>query len=100
MKKALLAFSVFALPLVSSAQDLDNLNTLADSIGGLINTLVPIVFTLALLYFFWGLADFVRKVGGNEMEEGKNKMIWGLITLFVMASVWGIIKFIGDAFSL
>jgi hypothetical protein len=31
---------------------------------------------------------------GNEKEEGKKIMIWGVIALFVMTSIWGLISFV------
>ena len=53
---------------------------------------------MALLAFFWGLAKYIFHSNDEEKKaEGKNIMIWGIVALFVMASVWGIVKFIGDA---
>jgi len=61
-------------------------------IGSLIRLLIPIVVALALLYFFWGLAKFVL-ASGNEVDKqkGKDIMLWGIVAIFVMVSVWGII---------
>lgn len=97
MKKTLLAFSLFALPVIASAQaDFTDVNKLIEAVGGVINLLIPLVFALALLYFFWGLSKFILG-GGEDKEKGKNIMIWGIVALFIMASVWGIINFIEDA---
>lgn len=73
-----------------------NLSELINIFVNLIKTAIPVVAGLALLVFFWGLAKFVLRVGGDEkaVEEGKNLIIWGLIALFVMVSVWGIIGFV------
>ena len=61
----------------------------------IIRTLITIAVAVALLAFFWGLARFIFKVGGDEkaVEQGKALMKWGLIALFVIVSVWGIISF-------
>ena len=69
---------------------------LINSVGRLVNSLVVIVIALAVLAFFWGLAKFIFNVSGDEksVEEGKRIMIWGVIALFVMVSVWGIIRFV------
>ena len=71
------------------------------TIAGLINLATPIVVALALLYFFWGLAQYILSQG-NEDKKGKGRdiMIWGLIALFVMVSVWGIINVVRDTFQL
>ncbi len=62
----------------------------------LIQVALPVVAGFALLAFFWGLAKFIFRVGGDEnaVNDGKNLMIWGVIALFVMISIWGIIAFV------
>lgn len=72
-----------------------DLKQLIQAFGGLITTLTAIIAAVALLVFFWGLAKFIFKLGSSEkaVEEGRNIMVWGLIALFVMLSVWGIINF-------
>jgi hypothetical protein len=98
MKKALLIGVSFFLPLVASAQQLSNLEALARAIGRIINILIPIVFALAILYFFWGLAQYILAAGSDEDKgEGRRKMIWGIVALFVMSAVWGLVRFIGTA---
>lgn len=80
------------------------MNGLADvlaRIAGLINLATPIVVALALLYFFWGLATYILSASDEEKKkEGKNIMIWGILALFVMVSVWGIVNVIRDTFNL
>lgn len=75
---------------------------LIQSVGSLIDKLFAVVIGLALLGFFWGLAKFIFRVGGDEkaVGEGKKLMLWGLIALFVMVSVWGIVNFMQQAFGL
>ena len=98
MKKHLLAFSLLVLPLVSSAQsDFTNVTALLTNLKILVNNILPFIFSLALLYFFWGLAKFVMG-GGEDKEKGKNIMIWGIVALLIMASVWGIITYLQVAF--
>jgi hypothetical protein len=53
--------------------------------------LIPILIALALVAFFWGLVRYVWS-GGEFKEGGRNIMIAGLVALFVMVSVWGIIR--------
>lgn len=75
---------------------------LINALGGLINASIAIVVAIALLSFFWGLARYVFRIGGDEkaVENGKRIMKWGLIALFVMVSVWGIVVFFQRAFNL
>lgn len=67
-------------------------DTLIDKIAGWIDVLTPIVVALALLYFFYGLAIYILKAGDEEKrKEAKGIMIYGIIALFVMVSVWGLV---------
>ena len=63
----------------------------------LFNSLIYVVFGFALVVFFWGLAKFILNSGDEKShEDGKRLMFWGVIALFIMASVWGIITFLQD----
>jgi len=95
MKKAvIISLGAVFLPLVAQAQQLDELTGLTQSVGNIINLLIPIVFALAILYFFWGLAQFILAAGGDGADEGKSKMLWGIVAIAVMASIWGLVAFL------
>lgn len=92
MKKLLSAFALFAMPLVASAAvqggDLESFIVFA---GRILSMLIPLLIAAALVAFFWGLVKYVWS-GGEEKKEGTNIMIAGIISLFVMVSVWGIVR--------
>jgi hypothetical protein len=97
MKKFILA-SLAAAPVFAFAQQLGNVETFMRSIGRLIDLALPMVVALALLGFFYGLAKFVFNAGDDgAREEARSIMIWGVIALFVMVSVWGLVQFLGNA---
>lgn len=65
--------------------------------NNMIDSLIFVFVALALLVFFWGLVKFITKAGDEKsVEEGRNTMVWGLIALFVMISVWGIVNLMGS----
>jgi uncharacterized membrane-anchored protein len=98
MKKALIVGASIFLPVVAGAQQLSNIETLVQSISRIINIIIPIVFALALLFFFWGVAQYILNSGNDEAQkEGRSKMIWGIVALFVMSAVWGLVRFLGTA---
>lgn len=76
---------------------LTNLTSLVGAIGGIVDQLIPIAFAAALLFFFWGMAMYIRGASDEEKAQGRSIMVWGVVALFVMASVWGIVLFIGSA---
>jgi len=54
---------------------------------------------IAFLAFLLGVGRFIR-VSGNETELKKSKsiIIWGIVGLFVLMSIWGIIAFLRSEF--
>lgn len=70
--------------------------TVIDIIGDLsriVSLLVPLVFTLAILAFFWGLMKYIFAQGSEDgKSDAKKIMIWAAIALFVMISIFGIIR--------
>ena len=63
---------------------------------------IPIIMTLALIYFFWGLANYILGGSGDDTKraEGRSMMIYGIIALFVMSAVWGLVRVVGNTFNI
>jgi len=62
-------------------------------------SLVNIFGVLAFVAFFYGLAIFLlNREDKTANEKGKNIMVWGLIALFVLISIFGIIAFLQNTF--
>ncbi len=56
--------------------------------------IIPIIFALALMFFLWGVFKFIAASDSAKKEEGKKFIVAGLIGLFVMTSLWGIINIV------
>jgi hypothetical protein len=56
---------------------------------------IPGIFTLAFAAFLWGMFKFIRSSDTKDKQDSKQFIYGGLIGLFVMVSVWGIIKILG-----
>lgn len=98
MKKTLSLAGTFALPALALAA---TFNSIVAQVQDLLNLLIPILITLAVIYFFWGLANYILNAGDTEKkEEGRNIMIWGIVALFVMVSIWGLVGLIGSTFGI
>ncbi|PIT90868.1 hypothetical protein COU17_03410 [Candidatus Kaiserbacteria bacterium CG10_big_fil_rev_8_21_14_0_10_49_17] len=63
-----------------------------------VNILDPIaylLFAVALFFFMWGLTVFIWKADQDEgRTTGKRHMLWGIVGMFIIVSVQGIIYFI------
>ncbi len=62
----------------------------------LLNYVVIALLTGALLFFLYGVFTLMFVGGTNEESRSKGKkfMMWGIISLFVMVSVWGLVNVI------
>jgi len=80
-------------PAVALAQgNLTVAQNIVKSIGDIVDLLIPIAAGLALAGFFFGLAKYIFQAGDEDaQEEGKEIMIWGVIALFLIAAIGGII---------
>lgn len=59
----------------------------------LLNDLIVVLAGLAILVFFWGLIGYIREAGDAHGHGHKKEVIqWGLIALFVLFCVWGILN--------
>lgn len=59
-----------------------------------LNLLVPVVITLALIYFIWGIIRYVIAQSEENKGDAKTHIIYGIIAMFVIVSIWGITNFI------
>jgi hypothetical protein len=67
----------------------------------ILNPIIRLLFAVAILYFTWGIFQFISsETADNKREEGKKKIFYGIIGLFVMFSAYGIIKLILSTFGL
>ena len=86
-------------PTLAFAEPFGGIKTVLKSFGGILKTLPPLIFGLALVFFFWGIVQFIRNAGVEKTrEEGKQKIVWGIIALFVFVSIYGLIYMLGDLF--
>jgi hypothetical protein len=95
-----LIFFFFLVPSITlGAFSLENLNFkgLIKEVLIIINLLVPILFGIALVVFFWGLSKFILNANKpEEIENGKNYMIWGVFVLFILFTFTTIIGLVSN----
>ena len=67
----------------------------------IINPAILIVFALGFLLFVYGLVEFLWKLNeGGDNEEGKKHMLWGIVGMLIMVSVFGILELLNNTFGL
>lgn len=67
----------------------------------LVKTIIPFLFALATVAFIWGVIQYYLNPDNEEKrKKGKSFIIGGLIALFVMLSVWGLVGILTNTFKL
>ncbi|MBI4079738.1 hypothetical protein HY414_00730 [Candidatus Kaiserbacteria bacterium] len=80
---------------MSGAQLLENFVTY------IINPAILVIFTAGFFLFVWGLVQFILDLDkGANREQHIQHMLWGIVGMFVMASVYGILALLDNTFDL
>jgi hypothetical protein len=55
----------------------------------IINPLIILFFSIALLVFLWGILRFISNVGDESgRADGKKAIFWGIIGMFIMVAAF------------
>ena len=80
-------------PFIVFGQNFTWLTTIINGVDSLVILAVPVLLGIGLAFFIWGLVVFIANSGNEQAREvGKQKMIWGVVALFVIVSVWGLVR--------
>jgi len=77
--------------------------TLPQALGvafGIIQDMVVVTIGLAVLVFLWGVFKYVIASDDNGKAKGRTYMLWGIVGLFVMVAVWGLVFLLQQTFGL
>jgi Na+/H+ antiporter NhaC len=87
------------LPSVGLAQD--GLKGIFSSFVRLADFTVGLIIAAATLVFVWGVLQYVISADNeSKKSEAKGYMTYGVITLFVMVSIWGLTRLLSGSFGL
>lgn len=93
MKKLFLFFCIL-FPLSASAFAFPDLRTLAGELAQVLEIVLNILGALAFVAFWWGVAKFILAAGDSKtITEGKQFMLYGVLALFILISIRGILLF-------
>ena len=95
------AIIAIALPLIASAAGTaqDIVTPIAKNILDLSRMLTLVVFVLAIVAFGWGIVQFIFAAGDPaSVTKAKGFLLWGVIGMAVMASLFGLITFLQTYF--
>jgi hypothetical protein len=94
MKKIFSLVAVFGLvPFLGFAARV-NIFDIMTTIADILKIAVPILISLAVVYFIWNVIQYT--IAGDEKvkEKAKTGIVQGLIGLFVIIAFWGIVNLV------
>ncbi len=63
------------------------------AVVAIVNPILQVIFAIALVIFVYGIFEFVRGADSPEVRtKGQQHIMYGLIGIFIMVSVFTIIK--------
>lgn len=85
------------LPMVAFAQQ--TIGGILGIISGYLTTIIPILMILATVVFLWGVIMYVVAGADEEkVDRAKGYIIAGLIGLFAMVAIWGLVRVLVSSF--
>jgi phosphatidylglycerophosphatase A len=62
----------------------------------LVEPFVLLLFGVALLYFLWGVYQYMIDNSADKRKDRQKHLISGVVGLTIMVCVWGILQFISN----
>lgn len=67
----------------------------------IIDPLILLVFAAGFFLFMWGLVKFLWNSREGEInDDGKQHMLWGVVGMLIMVSVYGILTILTSTFGI
>ena len=71
------------------------------TIQGIINRIVPFIVGLAVFIVIWGIFTYITHAAEEEKRaEARQFIIYGVIGVFLMLSIWGFVNILYNTFDL
>lgn len=112
-KKFIIALSLF-LPVLSVfagvrpggvtpsntyAGALVTISQVVERLQNILNLILPFIVGLTVLMIIYGIFGFVTNPADEEARgKAKGYIIWGIIAVFIMVSVWGLVNILYNSF--
>src|SRR3989338_10236796 len=93
--KKVIAGALFLSPTMAFAAVSGPLGDTLDQVDAVVAFLIPLLLSIAVLLFFWGLVKYIANASYEAAKEsGKTLMIWGMIAIFIMVALWSILGWV------
>ncbi len=95
---SLAAFIPFIAQAQGSSCGKGGLYDILCTIHSLLSAVVPVLVALGVVYFVWGVISYVIADSDEAKTKGRDMMVFGIIGLAVIISVWGLVYILTETF--
>ena len=88
------------LPVLALAQTVNAnyLSSIISSAKFLLDQLVVFLIALAVVWFIWNVIRYTMSEDSEKKDAAKSQMIWGIIAIAVIVSIWGLVSLLQNIF--
>ncbi|HBB49759.1 TPA: hypothetical protein DEQ22_02940 [Candidatus Nomurabacteria bacterium] len=79
---------------------LNGLSSILCRIAELLNYVLPVLIVLGVVYLVWGVVRYMIGDSEEAKKKGKDGIIFGIIGLVVIVSLWGLVYIVVNTFNL
>ncbi len=79
---------------------IDGLGFIFCRLTELLGDILPVLIALGVVYFVWGVVQYVIGDSDEAKTKGKDKIVYGIIGFVIILSLWGLVYIISDTFFL
>ena len=104
MKKIILSIATF-LPSVTFAQQITgsnpitNFDTLVGRLTNIGNVVIELLIAFAVIYIIINVVRFIMSGDDTKRSELRTSILWGIVGLFVILSIWGLVRILTNTFN-
>ena len=95
MKKLIIIFLAWSVPIVTFAAP-KTVMDLAKWLVTIMNMATAMLITLAIVIYFWGIVYNYNSIS-KDPAKMRAFLVWGVVAVFVMVSIWGIVALIKNS---
>lgn len=76
------------------------MQAIINTLISLLNSIIPVLVALGVVYFVWGVVQYFIADAEEAKKTGKDRIIYGIIGLAVIVSVWGLVNIVIKTFGI
>ena len=78
----------------------DGLGNLICKFQQILNSIIPVLVALGVVYFVWGVVRYVIADGEEAKKKGRDSIIYGIIAFATITGLWGLVYIVVRTFGL